>query len=90
MDIEALRRANNAAIERVQHTHDNCTGSWRVKLRLMGMTIECTGCGVTYPCDADIAHAALDENAAGLRMAVLADQGARLLQAGGHDARRNR
>ena len=63
-------------MEGLQHTHDECTGNWRLVGEIERRSIVCDTCGAQ--CEATPEHrlAAIDENYAGIYLRRLAAEGA--------------
>lgn len=78
--IDILRRANNEAIERIQHADPNCTGKWRIAGVFGNRRIQCDHCNAEYPATPANRQAAVDENSAGTWLKHLAVCGAQLLE----------
>ena len=83
---DALRRAHNAAIERIQHADPDCTGQWRYTGAGDRAQVRCDGCDARYSATPEIRRAAIDENYAGVYRRRIAAEGAKKLEAerGGH------
>lgn len=86
--LDMLRRANNAAIERLPHASGECTGHWRFVGAGDRAQVRCDGCDARYSATPEIRLAAIDENYAGVYLRRLAAEGVTQLEAerggGGH------
>lgn len=78
--IDILRRANNEAIERIQHADPNCTGKWRIAGVFGNRRVQCDLCNAEHPATPENRQAAVDENSAGTWLKHLAVCGAQLLE----------
>jgi hypothetical protein len=58
------------------HTHEECTGNWRLVGSSEGRRIRCDRCGIEHEATPDHRLAAIDENYAGIYLRRLAAEGA--------------
>lgn len=58
------------------HTHDECTGNWRLVGNSDDRRIRCDRCGEEHEATPDHRLAAIDENYAGIYLRRLAAEGA--------------
>ena len=69
---------NTGATPEVEHDTPECAGRWRRD----GGAWRCTGCGAAYPLTPGVARATIRENAFGLLLARLTEDGRAAIEGG--------